>query len=330
MIEIRSKCHSVDEVRTLIAEFWGPRHALLHDARLLDWQHKDADGSYNFFVAEDENVGCCGLLGYIPISQWDASVRSDAWFGAIWAANPDAPGAGLLLLKRLIEVQPEHRYYTVGMSDIAARIYARLGIGLETLGHYFLPAGHFNPSQWGGLGKTFCAPLSFIHRFDIRLVGSDDLESAWEAEWTERYPTRSEPFVRKRFLEHPTYEYQLHIATSEHARVFIASRIVESHIGKCLKILDVLSTGDPAPLLPSAVSALVEDSGASFADYYCIDRCTATSTSTLGLLRVSDFPGVVVPNYFSPFEPRNVTLRAAHTFPLEFVTRSDGDQDRPS
>lgn len=53
-----------------------------------------------------------------------------------------------------------------------------------------------------------------------------------------------------------------------------------------------------------------------------------------GFIRATDAPGLVLPNYFAPFEARNIEIEMAYRVfdgdtPVRFF-RADSDQDRPN
>jgi len=330
MIVADIECTSREQVQDLISRLWDPNHILTRDNQLLDWQHKNENGNYSFCVVSHPKYGDCGLLGYVPATHWDKGLQFDVWFGAIWAADARVPGAGLFALRELISHAPERRFNAIGISQSAAKIYARLNLPMTNLRHQFLPGGEFKATDWGS--TTDLDPLDPILDVDykVRKLDASQLESVWNPFWTENYRTRSANSIQTRYLNHPTYRYQAHAVESPTGLSLLIWRMVENERGKVLRIIDILRSPNDTETLRLAIKDILDEYGASFADYYCIDEVGSGPWGSSPLLDVSNFKDLVIPNFFSPYEARNIELVCASTYGIEYVSRGDGDQDRPS
>ena len=92
-----SQCHTTDipEVMAFIQRYWKADHVLATSRELMNWQHANADESYNYLIARSvEGIEC--ILGYIPMSRYDPALASNevVWL-ALWKMRPECKIAGL-------------------------------------------------------------------------------------------------------------------------------------------------------------------------------------------------------------------------------------------
>jgi hypothetical protein len=150
-----------------------------------------------------------------------------------------------------------------------------------------------------------------------------------------RFPHKTPRYIQRRFLEHPVYHYHVALAY-EGARIagLAVLRQVE-HAGRsALRMVDFWATR-PECRFPSALAhGLLDSTGAEYIDFYGHGFDTAILRRN-GFLNRAERPEAIVPNYFEPFERKNIDLRFAHWSEGRgespyLIVKADADQDRPS
>jgi hypothetical protein len=314
----------VEDLTRFIDAHWQRGHALAVHRPLLDWQHRQPDGSYAFVIARDSSGAVAGMLGFIETARYDPALADDnvVWL-TTWKVRDDASVAGLgLSLLRFLTANRRHTAIgAVGLTASTMPIYAALRYRVGELDHYV--CRRQSPPSADGADA---APLSLQ-----RLVEDGDFMNFRLSANRERIPRKTPEYFRRRYGAHPVYRYVVAgLRDRDSAVAVMAARIVEHQSHRALRIVDFVGDESMWPRAGRAIAALLEEHRADYADVYNagIDQRLFVSA---GFERVDPAGAVVVPDHFEPYEHRNVRLFFAlkgSGSPVLF--KGDGDQDRPS
>jgi hypothetical protein len=327
-------------LRTFIHDHWSSNHIFVERPEVFRWQHQEADGRFNMVLAEDDAVSgdVLGVLGFIPFGRFSPSLGDRDVLLAIWKVRDDdvPPGVGLRLLKYLERELRPRLIGAIGTSQMVRRIYTVLGYTVGSLSQAALFAAGRSESPQIATGVP---PIAFG---PVR--GSPGLElSPWssvapeamDAIWPGAVPTKSWEYVEQRFVRHPWFDYEVRVATVDGRPLgIVVWRAVAARGSRALRIVDLI--GDPA-WIAGAGPALRRELTAADAEYIDVMHWGLDDgvLEAAGFVTVDTYPDLVIPNYFAPFEPRNVEIELAFKVlsgDSERVTlfRGDSDQDRPN
>jgi hypothetical protein len=185
---------------------------------------------------------------------------------------------------------------------------------------------------------------------------STDTAAAWDRCWSgvlaRRFvgACRDAAYVTWRYVSHPRFEYQLRCAqrASDGAVEGIAVWRVERVRDRAtwvLRIVEFLGSPAAEAVLAQSVLEGARDSGAALGDFYCASARAAEVLARIGFQRAPAAPGgVVFPSRFQPLESQHFPMTTLVRLPgawrgrmrelLDegrlYITKSDGDQDRPA
>lgn len=336
--------HPTDQPRLeeFLAQHWSAQHIFVERPEVFTWQYlqpgsNGAEQRFNMVVAEADG-DTCGVLGFIPMGRFSPTLGDRDVMLAVWkVADGSPPGVGLGLLKYLQSQLDPKLVAAIGISAMVRPIYKALRYEVGSMTHWAL----FNPERRGvtrvasgvpddafkcspSTGSVSIVPISEVGGIaevvDRLAVGQRPLKD-WE-------------YVRRRFIEHPWYDYEVNVAVRSGTPVAVLVwRAVEVHETRILRIVDVIGTTD---WFTEARAELVEGLYRRDAEYidlveYGIERHQLVRS---GFVDTESYSGFVVPNYFSPFEHRNVRIDLAFRAfsgdaPVRLF-RADSDQDRPN
>ena len=329
-----------------IRDHWSATHVFTQNPELFAWQHRQSNGRLNFMLAEqtiDDVRAIIGILGFIPMGRFDDQLGDADVTLAIWKVVEEAPpGVGLRLLKQLTADLTPRLVAAIGISDIVKPIYGVLRYEVATLHHSAL----FNPAHRSSVTLAKNVPASAFDRDDaadpdsisftrLHSDASDDVRSVVDSVARSSVPTKSWSYVNERFLSHPWYQYQVSLVqSSTRPAAVVVWREVRMLGTVALRIVDII--GEVA-WIADARSAFIEELTAANAEYVDLMQfgVSLDVVTAGGFVSPSDYPGLIVPNYFSPFEQRNVSVDLAvkrfddEQGKLRFF-RADSDQDRPN
>ena len=146
-------------------------------------------------------------------------------------------------------------------------------------------------------------------------------------------PQKDSAYIENRYLKHPVYHYRLWgIYQDDILECIWITRKVSVKNAVCIRIVDMVGDLNRLSNIRAEVIRLLNEHNAEYIDCYNYGIPDDVFTRT-GFNEVSENNNVIVPNYFEPFEKRNVDIHYAvyssNHIPV-VIFKGDGDQDRPS
>lgn len=348
MIRVRI-ADALDQPRLIafIRDHWSSTHIFTQRPDVFAWQYLQSDGRLNMVIAEDDtppDTPVLGVLGFIPLGRFAPTLGDRDLMLAIWKVREQGapPGLGLRLLKFLQAELSPRLIAAIGTSKMVRPIYEVLGYEVGELRHSAL----FHPGRREALRVARGVPASAfepavqVPARALELVPIDESASTRLRDAVDRVarvtpPTKSWDYLVQRYLRHPWYRYETHAVRCESEVVAVVVwRAVEAAGARVLRIVDIV--GDTA-WLGDARFALQQAVVARDAEYVDLVQWGVDESALEGggFVGTSTHPELVLPNYFSPFEPRNVEIELAFKLvdgsgsPVQLY-RADSDQDRPN
>lgn len=332
------RLNQVDELIAFIRDHWNRDHILAKSRALLDWQHRDETRErYNFLLAMDSEVGIVGVLGFIPTSRYDPALegQNETIWLTTWKARPAfAHGIGLMLLRGMMLRTAPARIGTVGLNPATRPIYQALGFRTGKLTRHFLlnpaiaaPRLSKIPAGFHAAGAQPGAIRSFALLAESNLAAATDGLNFGP----ETSPHRSVTYMLNRYLRHPFYRYEAHLAEGPgNKAALLITRLCHHDGASALRVVDAMAAPDILADCGEALRALLANSGAEYLDFYSSGHSDALRRA--GLEDVGEHPGLVLPCHFEPFERSNIELNYSLLGAEGEVAifKGDADQDRPS
>ena len=353
----------LDEVRAFFARTYRPNYRLATDEALLRWQYGPTPASperpCHLKLAWLDGV-LAGCLGYIPL---DVSLNGRVVNGT-WVANwmveehQRRLGLGPFLMRevaRQFEVALD-----LGANADAHSLLSRMGwqdmgdlpryvcvldcagaAALTENGQLEWPSA--TPPQGIELGRQTSVKL--VDRFD---EGATELwDSTWGVKGSLAGGTRrSAEFLNWRYAIHPVFKYQLFEVRKNGRLRGIAVYHVEQvrdlpvRVGRLVElILDVKHPSDADTCLLKAVLDDARSQGVAVMDFFCASHRLSGVMARHGFLPGQNEPASRIPMLFQPVDRRRSGIRfmvnlgnvpEAAEVQDWYVTKSDGDQDRPN
>lgn len=313
----------VEQLMSFIDSDWKKDHIFVRDRKLFDWQHKGKD-NYNFVLAKNED-GILGVLGYIPLSQYSNTLaeNNELWL-AIWKVKDglNKPGLGLMMLKFLNKKYNNPSICSIGLSKQVIPIYKAFKYKVGVLSHL----AFFNNEV-----ESFkiCTPaLKNKKKFksnNLTYKVCDNVSFIDESFFLKN-PRKNHAYIINRYVNHPRYNYKfLLIYKKKFLLSVLIFREIQIDSSKVSRIVDGFGENITNPIFNYNISRFLKEF-----DYEYIDL-VSNITHMLGSGFVSSSESIVIPNYFEPFEKRNVQVDYAYKSINDLVIyRGDSDQDRPN
>ena len=322
-----------DHLMSFIHTDWRADHVLSKNAELLDWQHLDRiNNRYNFVVAVNEATGRFdGILGFIPLYHYDSSLTDKVhlWL-AIWKVAKERVTkltVGLDLLRFLEEELQPASIGAVGINEQVAKLYRLLGFTTGALDQFYIfddDRSDFTLMKPGSRTMPICVGQP---RCVLRDVDGPAALDALEFFDT---PRKSPRYIIERYQNHVSYRYRLIGAwEGDLLRGLFVIRRAEANGAGCLRIVDFVGSVEALGPLRSEFVRLLREEDAEYVDMM-VHKLDADVLAEVGFAQLAG--ETIIPNYFEPFEQRNITIGFAYKSDREpyMMFKGDSDQDRPN
>lgn len=320
------KVDEINKLQDFIHNEWRKEHILSKSKYLLDFQHLDKQsGNYNFIVAENDiSKEFDAVLGFIPTNQYDRSIISrDIWL-AIWKAKSNFPTLGLRIFLALEEIYKPTSIAASGISNEGLKFYQALHYKIGTMNHFYIKNDLlkvFNIADFKQYKAPYEKSLLTIKSITRKEFESSGLEFNF-------YPHKTLVYFINRYLGHSLYDYKIYgiFANNKILAAFVV-RVQDCQHTQCLRIIDWI--GEFPINIYSCFQELLQEKECEYIDMLCYME-DITPILDMGFrLKEKD---EIVPNYFEPFEKKNVLVNVAYKANYQNYTffKGDSDQDRPS
>ena len=333
---------TLDELPSLmkfIHENWRERHILSTSKDLFDWQHKsELHREYDFVIAKGDDGEIVGALGFISSFRFSKIEDGLIWL-AIWKVKDSfaASGLGLELRSFLLKNVAPTCIAAVGLNPKTILFYKAFGYKTGVLNHWYL----LNPDiSKRTIARAIDLPVAHTTRdgkFSLEPLSGEFLRRTMQVISVDGFlPLKNADYILNRYEDHPIYEYRVYGLMDNRAKFsnIIVTRVATAEgRGRVLRIVDVI--GDPKGLVGIAdpLMKLLRESGAEYADLMCSFEGDQILSAEGFVLVDFSSDSTIIPNYFEPFEFKNVPVYYAfkNAGSREYcLFRGDADQDRPN
>lgn len=329
MIEIRQAVyHDIPKIMDFIDEHWKKGHILARDRSFFEWQFVDGD-KVNVFLGVDDDSG--KIYGMQGIIRYNGSANPDT-SGSIWkAAKSGNPRLGLDIAEYSYSTLHIRYIIGAGLSERAIKIGRLLGGIPISMDHYYR------------LGDCADYKIAVIKNKEIPKVEDSRFrlcpvlsveemkQVISEKELADHIMSKDYGYIQRRYFEHPVYRYDVWkiLEPAGKACSILITREEEQYGKKICKIIDYYGDIRYLGQITTALDQMIREKGYEFVDVYSHGVDTALYEQA-GFLRCDEGCENIIPNYFHPFEQKNVAIKMMDP-KLEGLRlfRGDGDQDRP-
>jgi hypothetical protein len=345
----------VGELREFFSEMYWPEYVLSRDEGFLCWMFGDTPaekrGDNLHIIVSLVDGRIRGCIGYIPVDVTVAGRTVRAAWAANWMVDQQQRrlGLGPLLMRELCS-----RFavtLATGPNDDAADLLPRMGwTSFGTLPRYvrILDVGAAaalvddGPFEWPDGKRTDQPPTGLsareVNRFDAR---STDL---WDTTFAAQHAgtRRSADFLNWRYADHPRFPHRLlevsnGDGTLRGLAVFRVEQVRDLPV-RVGRILELIGDSDAQRALLQALAEQARSEDVSVLDFFCSSSQVKPALAAENFISDQDPRAARVPMLFQPLDRRRAGIqfvadlrKARDAAQVEwYVTKSDGDQDRPS
>lgn len=325
-----------DQILDFLRDHWNEDHVFVRHPELFDYHHVDGE-NVNFFIAVEKSKGRIdAVLGYV---QYSKETPADVCL-ALWKAlrSGGDPMLGMRLLQALRDTLQPRTLSCCGINEKTIPIYHYLGYETGVLRQYFMLNERLSEYRIARVPLEYAAPALPRASGAARLVEIPAAEEMVDLlapnrcpDCPEHAPRKDAAYIRKRYFEHPVYLYHVYgIERADGCASVLFTREVHCRQSRVLRIVDFIGDEEDIRLAGGALSDLLHGKGYEYIDFYLYGIENAVLVDA-GFTLNDNLDELVIPNYFEPFEQRNVEINFFSSQMDHFTMfKADGDQDRPN
>lgn len=330
MITIRQAVYEdIPRIMRFIDEHWKKGHIMGNDRTMFEFQHV-RDKEVFYILAEDEDGTIYATMGYIPMSEQKWPCMSTTMIQSL--KNPESRMLGEEMARYFEEHMHCYNVFSVGIENRYAKAlkvlaednirsmkqYYRLGrrrrFRIAHIDHYEVLPVHDD-----GISLI---PLKTMNDF----IGKVDLEQI-----RKDYPRRSPAYIEHRYYQHPYFTYKIWgLQSADGMKSAFAAREETIDDARVLRIVDFFGRDEDLAYIGKELDRILAEEDYEYVDFYCYG-ISEEILQRGGFLLRREGDTNIIPNYFDPFEQRNIDLDFYTWYlPKIHVYRGFGDQDRPN
>ena len=336
-VSIRSgRLEDTDAIMRFMDRHWRKGHILSRSRELL--LHDFADGEGLNFALAWRDGDLVGLFGFMRYSRRPVPDLA----GSLWKVveGEKTPLLGLKLRQFVIDNVPHRFFAAPGAGPQTRPIYQVLGMNWARMTHWFMPNPQRDPA---GYRLARIEPGMVAEIREETLLPCWSLQEVRDMEALERFPFarfdhilpfKDAHYIRHRFLAHPIYRYRVwHIEYGSSQALYV-TRLARHAGAAALRVVDYYGDEGCLPVMGAVLRQQLRESGAEYADFIALGFDLSLMSQAGFTALDLDQERTIIPNYFEPFEQRNVPIYCVFDPVPEGsgfrMCRADGDQDRPA
>lgn len=309
---------------------WQENHVFVRWPELFDDYHKN-DNLINYLIAiEDGKI--YGVCGFIYANH---EKQPDVWV-ALWKVIPSgSPSLGMDIINSLKSILNYRVLSCCGIKKEVKKIYEFLGFQTGTLKHFYRLN---NNCEYHIAAVYDNTQPDYTVSDDVELVqilSEDEFRGIVKYERDVFHmvqPWKDRNYLIKKYFHNIAYKYLVYaIRTSqgEVDAVFVI-KIVEANDSKAMRIVDFLGDESILELCGKALEQIMINHNCEYIDFYEYGISDSVLRK-LGMRERDENDKNIIPNYFEPFEQKNIDIHFFTSQTADFrMFKADGDQERPN
>lgn len=330
--EIRLACiEDIDSIMIFINEYWKKGHLLGTNREMFIYEHSD-ETKVNFLLAIDRNnQSISGILGFIPASH--NPEKYDIWTG-IWKVKAGSmPLLGVEMYKRLPAMLNARSLLGVGDNqETTGLLLKKILKSYNTwrMKHFYLLQNRDEYKIAVIRHKSNSQTIKENYKTEVVLLNTiRDVEIYREALDKQTIPYKDLWYIEHRYFRHPVYRYYVYGLKYQDGIAMLVLRVQKYKDSGAIRIVDYIGDQFCFSGLNNFFQSILKNFHCEYADFY-VQGFENQYIFEAGFSERIEGDETVIPNYFSPFEQRNIEIYVSGNIEKGLFCKADGDQDRPN
>ncbi len=318
----------IEHIMDFIRKYWWRKEVLLgKDRDFFEYEHLFEEG-VTYVISENDEGEIDAILGYIPYGRKHRDISTVMWR----VSNTENLALGVKLLLFLRNNADVRILLSPGTKKRETEVICTY------LGYYFGKMTHWyrlNKKEKYVIAKVEnpIIPNNYVGKVEFEKLESwEQLERQFDFnKYYERNPKplKESWYIKRRYFHHPVYKYEVFgIKEGLEIKTIFVFRQIFANGSSMLKFIDCIGDMEKISKAMPMIDQLLDKYGAEYVDCYetGIADCIFQKAGWIK----TEGSGNIIPNYFEPFEQKNIEIYYITSDSEIVLFRGDGDQDRPN
>lgn len=322
-----AKPDDAPKIMKFIDDHWKKNHILARDEAFFRYFYQNGN-ELNFVISEETADSINATLAFVSYSKVNRDVMLCMW-KAIHTADPTL---GMKLLDFLRINGDVNIMASPGINKKVIPIYQYFGYTTGKMKHWYRLAQNHDYKIAVIKDNTISALEQSAVQWR-RFPTFDEMTDFFDAEKYKNSspkPYKENWYIKKRYFDHPVYKYHAFgiIREGGTAHAIFFYRMQEFNNSCAIRLVDCIGDYNDFAEIGKILDSLLEYHNAEYVDLY--EAGLSSNLLLRGGFKNVDETENIIPDYFAPYEPRNVDIYYCSTEPKIVLFKGDGDQDRPN
>lgn len=313
--------NDVPSIMNFIDTYWKKDHILAKDISVFNNLYV-VDEKVNMVLSiEDEAIN--GILGFVSYDKSNKQLSL-----ALWKSLKSKDGmVGLRMYDYLInELKPNNIAIPGINMDTTKQIYNFLGFTCGKMNHFYRLRDMSNYE----IAYINEASIRKAHGGDISFTKINSIEEYKKINiyFNENSFNKGVDYINNKYFNNPKYKYFLYLVEDNCKKLIIVLRKQECNGSACLRLIDMFGDYSLLECTTNMLDELLMKENCEYVDCYCCGVEKALFINA-GFEDIEDSDNII-PEYFYPFERRNIDIFYAAKNDKQIMFKGDGDMDRPN
>lgn len=320
----------IDSIMSFISENWNSQHLLAMNRDFFEFEFREGE-TVNFIVAIDKNKQSIeGIYGFLRASH--DREHMDVWGSFLKTRSNNVPLLGVEMIKRRTDIIGCRNDIGVGANPLTTiPIMKLLKRFTAKMDHYYILSNITDFKIAQVQKRPVIKRVSSLDYSVCVLNNIDEVQRVFDVtQYKDKSPYKDYWYINHRFFAHPIYNYTIYgIEKEGQCEALIVLRMQEYEDRIAVRFVDYIGNEEMLAGTFKFWQKLLCNERYEYVDFYCcgISRMIVEQAG-FTLLNKDDLN--IIPNYFNPFERKNIDIWVQSTAEDTRFTKADGDQDRPN
>lgn len=330
----KSKISDLKKIMRYVKKNFYRNHILSTNKKVIKWwYYNNKNKTYNFLLAK-KNKKIIGFLGYIKNSHFQNFFFKDVvWFSPLHSLKTERNYfSGIELINRLLNKNKNKIIGTTGCNPMAKKIYSILGFKTGHLNHYYLINPNLKKYHICSFKKK--PKKKLVKKNKLKIIKSKNLNfiiNKKELLYYQKKYFKDMNYFLSKFSKNPFYHYCYFIIKKENKNLgFFVARECFYKKSKVLRFVDYFGDVNCLKKIEYELQKIVINYKYEYIDFY--NYGINKKILFLSGFKLSKGNHDIIPNFFEPFEKKNIEINFAF-WPKKvnlMIFKGDCDQERPS
>ncbi len=318
MIKFAAK-EDIAEIMDFIENHWKKGHILARNREFFEYLYITDFDRVNFAISRNNENKINGVIGYIPYDK-DHTIISLALWKALSSQDSFV---GMELFEFLTTKLNTKLVATVGVNiETSGEIYLFFDYEIGKMNHYFRLNKKDNYEIALVLDNTIDS-VEFKNTNVKELKSVDEIPDNFK--FDENAILKSKSYLKRRYFNHPVFKYNLYLFDDD---LIAITRLQEYNHAKCLRLVDILGDYNKIYHITNFFDEYMHQNDIEYIDCYNTG-IKEKEFKKAGFIEIQKSKNII-PEYFAPFEKRNIDICYSSSKHGIILFKGDGDMDRPN